>query len=283
VKAFKRDLLAKDGPRYNEILQGLNAMKDNSFAAKEFLSNPKQLLLAHNLGSTRRAQIHAEVKGLGVAGLATLAQRAVAHDDWDMAAVVCSVVDQMPRDQRPDFSTGELAKTIAGPTCDAVSNYLKIVDRAFAEAMVEYREFTQEKITAHDRIRNALDYRDVKSTSELAEGLVVHAPVQTGKVDKIIDPSRSTDHERIEQADLEIWMSIQGSQCAVQPACIVVVKKKANSYTSFGGFVESVEEHRARQVLVPYVVLNIECSLGGAGEQRSRGEGVTPVGKSVDA
>ena len=65
----------------------------------------------------------------------------------------------------------------------------------------------------------------------------MHAPVQPGEVEKVINRTRFTHHKRIEQPNFDIGLRIERDESRVESGGAVVVQQQPNPDGAIGGAV----------------------------------------------
>ena len=78
----------------------------------------------------------------------------------------------------------------------------------------------------------------------------------------------------IEEPHLDVGMGVERGQRRVDAAGAVVVQQQPHPHAALGGVAQGVEQQRARRILVPDVVLDVERAVGGPRQERPRGEGI---------
>ncbi|MNV67726.1 hypothetical protein D3C71_1605360 [compost metagenome] len=111
----------------------------------------------------------------------------------------------------------------------------------------------------------------------------MHAPVQAAEVRDIAQGLRPAQHKGVVQADLDIGVFVHRRQHRVEPRRAVVVQQQAHAYAAVGRGMQGFQQHRARHVVVPDVVLHVQAAFSGARQHHAGGEGVIRIGQRVDA
>ena len=89
--------------------------------------------------------------------------------------------------------------------------------------------------------------------------------------------------ERVEQAHLNELVARECGQLGVEPRGANVVEQQTHANAALCGGEQFAEQQRARDVVAPDVVLNVQCPVCGTRQQRAGSIGVIGMGQRVDA
>jgi hypothetical protein len=89
------------------------------------------------------------------------------------------------------------------------------------------------------------------------ERLVVHPAVQPVEVRQVTERLGPAQREGVVEPHLDVGMPVQRGQRPVQSRRAVVVQQEAHAHAAVGGLVQRLEQHDARHVVVPDVVLHV--------------------------
>ena len=119
------------------------------------------------------------------------------------------------------------------------------------------------------------------------EELVVHPMVDPAEIEqRSRDPGADAleaDHERVEQADLDVRMRRQAEQQRIVAAGVEVVEQQADAHAARRGIAQRPQQHPAGAVVVEHVVLEVERSLGAGHEREPGGERLLRPGDQAKA
>src|SRR5205807_9189016 len=107
--------------------------------------------------------------------------------------------------------------------------------------------------------------------------LVMHAPVQSGEVGRISDPSRRMNDKGIEESNFDVWTRIERSEQWVEPRAVVVVQQQPHADAPIRCGAQGIEQQRTGNIVAPDVVAHIKSSLSGSCQQSPSGERVARV------
>ena len=111
----------------------------------------------------------------------------------------------------------------------------------------------------------------------------MHAPVEAREVEEVSERAPPPQHEGIEEPHLDVGLRVERGERFVEAAGVVVVEQQPHPDAAIGGAAQCVEQQRAREVVVPDVVLHIEAALGDIGEPNPRGERIASTEQWNDA
>lgn len=124
---------------------------------------------------------------------------------------------------------------------------------------------------------------DDRDLSISRERLVMHSPVEAGKVRQVIDPSPSAMLERVEQPYLDVRVRVQRRERRVETSRVVVIEQEPDAHTTIGRATQRVEEQTPREIVMPDVVLHVERLLGRLGKMIASAECISAVAERYDA
>ena len=110
----------------------------------------------------------------------------------------------------------------------------------------------------------------------------MHAPVGAKEVGQIANP-RFANHKRVEEPHFDIRMRIKRGENRVKTGSVVIIEEKPDADTTIGRGVQGFEQQRARHVLFPDVILNIQRPLGDLRQARPRGKGIARIRQQINS
>ena len=114
---------------------------------------------AEVVNNSERTHYQTQLEGSGNVEVKNMAALAVATGNKVLGAAVMSVVDRMPRRDRP-LSTAELAERLVGDETRAVQDAITKIKLAAQAALNANREFTAGRVKPLDRVRLALNKKE---------------------------------------------------------------------------------------------------------------------------
>lgn len=115
------------------------------------------------------------------------------------------------------------------------------------------------------------------------ETLVVHPPVQSQEIGEIAEHFRLSEHEGIEQPDLDVGMPVERREDGVEPGDAIVIQQHAHAHAAVGCLPHGLQHQCAGKIAVPDVILNIETACRRACKEDARGKSVAAVIEHMDA
>lgn len=110
---LRHRLVESTSAERDELLAALTKHESELNALADLCASPGQMLGRVGLGDPRRTNIQQQLTGAGPVELTTAARDAVARRDLVAAAAVMTIVDRLPKADRP-FSPAELAQAVMG-------------------------------------------------------------------------------------------------------------------------------------------------------------------------
>ena len=122
-------------------------------------ASPVTVLSRAGLGSDERTNFMRQIEGAGPVELRNMAVHAAATGNRVLGAALVSIVDRMPRKDRP-FSASELAEKLVGVETKSVQDAVAAVRNAAQRAIMRNREFEQRRVNPVDRVKMALNNKE---------------------------------------------------------------------------------------------------------------------------
>ncbi|MBL8561280.1 MAG: hypothetical protein JNN06_03275 [Gemmobacter sp.] len=122
-------------------------------------ASPVTVLSRAGLGTDERTNFMRQLEGAGAVELTNMAVHAAATGNKVLGAAIISIIDRMPRKDRP-FSAAELADKLVGPETKAVNDAIAAIRNAAQRAIVRNREFEQRRVNPIDRVKMALNNKE---------------------------------------------------------------------------------------------------------------------------
>ncbi|MNF92902.1 hypothetical protein D3C84_755610 [compost metagenome] len=117
--------------------------------------------------------------------------------------------------------------------------------------------------------------------------LVVHAPMLLRKVEQPAHGSRDAgatpQMQRVEHANLDVWMRREGGDGAIQAIAGGVVEQDPHTHATVGGLEQFLHQHSRTDAVMHDVVLQIEAALGVADQFGTGGKRLGAVGQQAKA
>ncbi len=140
-------------------IREVNAASEAVALTATLYASPQAVLARAGLGTPERSHLQQQLEGSGTVELKNMAALAVATNNKVLGAAIMSVVDRMPRRDRP-LSTAELADRLVGEETRAVQAAITNIKLAAQAAINLNREFTAGKVRPLDRVKLALNKKD---------------------------------------------------------------------------------------------------------------------------
>jgi hypothetical protein len=140
-------------------IKDVNAAAESAALTAALFASPQAVLARAGLGSAERSHYLQQLDGSGVVELRNMAALAVATNNKTLGAAIMSVVDRMPRRERP-ISSAELADRLVGEETRAVQDAVTRIKLAAQQAINLNREFTAGRVRPLDRVKLALNKRE---------------------------------------------------------------------------------------------------------------------------
>ena len=142
-----------------QSIKELVASAESLGTMAQLWASPVVVLSRAGLGSDERTNFMRQIEGAGPVELTNIAVHAAATGNRVLGAALVSLIDRMPRKDRP-FSAAELAEKLVGAETKAVQNAIAAVRNAAQRAIVRNREFEQRRVNPIDRVKMALNQKD---------------------------------------------------------------------------------------------------------------------------
>lgn len=140
-------------------IKEVNAASDAVALTAALFASPRAVLARAGLGTPERTHYQTQLEGSGNVEVKNMAALAMATGNKVLGAAIMSVVDRMPRRDRP-LSTSELAERLVGEETCAVQDAITKIKLAAQSAINLNREFTAGKVRPLDRVKLALNKKD---------------------------------------------------------------------------------------------------------------------------
>lgn len=142
-----------------QSIKELVASAESLATTAQLWSSPVVVLARAGLGSDERTNFIRQLEGAGPVELTNIAVHAAATGNRVLGAALVSIIDRMPRKDRP-FSAADLADKLVGAETKAVQNAIAAVRNAAQRAIVRNREFEQRRVNPIDRVKMALNQKE---------------------------------------------------------------------------------------------------------------------------
>lgn len=140
-------------------IKEVNAAAESVALTAALFASPQAVLARAGLGTPERTHFQTQLDGSGIVEIKNMAVLAVATNNKVLGAAIMSVVDRMPRRERP-LSTAELADRLVGEETRQVQDAITKIKLAAQSAINLNREFTAGKVRPLDRIKLALNKKE---------------------------------------------------------------------------------------------------------------------------
>lgn len=140
-------------------IKELVASADSLATTAALWASPVTVLSRAGLGTDERSNFIHQLEGAGAVELTNMAVHAAATGNKVLGAALVSIIDRMPRKDRP-FSAAELADKLVGPETKAVNDAIAAIRNAAQRAIVRNREFEQRRVNPIERVKLALNNKD---------------------------------------------------------------------------------------------------------------------------
>ena len=139
-----------------------------------------------------------------------------------------------------------------------------------------------------DGVHAVIDVADVAAADDRRRivgdhQLVVHAAVDPAEVDKEVESGPAPVGERVEQADLDIGVGVEGGYDGIAGLVVGIVDEQPHPDPAIGRPHHAVDDDPAGRIAVPDVVLHVEASLGQVGQRQTDDEGLAPLAQEAEA
>ena len=155
---YRRELVKSSEKERDDVLSALRKHENELQAFAELCTSPAQMLGRVGLGDPRRTQIQLQLQGAGPVELTTAAKEAVARRDLVAGAAIMTVVDRLPKKDRP-FSPAEFADALMGAQHKALTAKLDAARERIAATRDLDRAFALGKSDPTSRIQRGLAAR----------------------------------------------------------------------------------------------------------------------------
>lgn len=152
------DIKANSDDARWEVLRELTAQVDRLSATEALWASPVIVLSRAGLGTPERSDFLRQAQGSGPAELRSLAQWAASTGNRVLGAALVSIVDRMPRKDRP-FSSHDLARALVGEETDKMLAAIASVRGAVQDTINKNRAFTNGRTNPLDAVKAALRNR----------------------------------------------------------------------------------------------------------------------------
>ena len=142
-----------------QSIKELVASAESLETTAQLWASPVVVLSRAGLGSDERTNFMRQLEGAGPVELTNMGVHAAATGNRVLGAALVSLIDRMPRNNRP-FSAADLAEKLVGVETKAVQNAIAAVRNAAQRAIVRSREFEQRRVNPIDRVKMALNQKD---------------------------------------------------------------------------------------------------------------------------
>ncbi len=139
-----------------QAIKELVASADSLATTAALWASLVTVLSRAGLGSVERSNFIQQIEGAGPVELRNMAVHAAATGNKVLGAALVSIIDRMPRKDRP-FNAAELAEKLVGPETKAVQDAINAIRNAAQRAIVRNREFEQRRVNPIDRVKMALN------------------------------------------------------------------------------------------------------------------------------
>lgn len=140
-------------------IKEVNAAAESVALTAALFASPQAVLARAGLGTPERTHFQTQLDGSGIVEIKNMAALAVATNNKVLGAAIMSVVDRMPRRERP-LSTAELADRLVGEETRQVQDAITKIKLAAQSAINLNREFTAGRVRPLDRIKLALNKKE---------------------------------------------------------------------------------------------------------------------------
>lgn len=142
-----------------QSIRELVASAESLETTAQLWASPVVVLSRAGLGSDERTNFMRQLEGAGPVELTNMAVHAAATGNKVLGAAILSVIDRMPRKDRP-FNAAELAERLVGVETKAVQDAIAAVRNAAQRAIMRNREFEQRRVNPIDRVKMALNQKE---------------------------------------------------------------------------------------------------------------------------
>ena len=139
-----------------QSIKELVASAESLETTAQLWASPVIVLSRAGLGSDERSNFMRQLEGAGPVELTNMAVHAAATGSKVLGAAILSIIDRMPRKDRP-FNASELAEKLVGVETKAVQDAIASIRNAAQRAIVKNREFEQRRVNPIDRVKMALN------------------------------------------------------------------------------------------------------------------------------
>ena len=140
VAGHRAELAQNTKDSRTALARQLSATADRVRSAASHYRSPMQMLMRDTLGSERRSRLQAQIENSGPVELASFAELAAATKDKELAAALCSRVQNVKRDDRP-FDASALADKLFGELHRELSQAMVEAERRVLETLQADTEF----------------------------------------------------------------------------------------------------------------------------------------------
>lgn len=138
-----------------QSIKELVASAESVATTAQLWASPVVVLARAGLGSDERTNFMRQLEGAGPVELTNMAVHAAATGNRVLGAALVSIIDRMPRKDRP-FSAADLAEKLVGAETKAVQDAISSIRNAAQRAITRNREFEQRRVNPIDRVKMAL-------------------------------------------------------------------------------------------------------------------------------
>ena len=161
--AARTEVQANSSDARWQAVKEVVASADSLATTAALWASPVTVLSRAGLGSVERTNFMHQIEGAGPVELRNMAVHAAATGNKVLGAALVSILDRMPRKDRP-FNALELAEKLVGPETKAVQDAITAIRNAAQRAIVRNREFEQRRVNPIDKVKLALRDRNQKET-----------------------------------------------------------------------------------------------------------------------
>jgi len=137
-------------------LRELDAAAASLETTAQLYANPVAVLARAGIGTAERTNFMTQLSGAGSVELRQMALLAASTGNKVMGAAIVSIIDRMPRKDRP-LTAADLAERLVGDETRKVQAAIAAVRHAAQTAIVRNREWETGKASGLDRLKLALN------------------------------------------------------------------------------------------------------------------------------
>ena len=139
-----------------------------------------------------------------------------------------------------------------------------------------------------DGVHAVIDVTDIAAADDRRRivndhQLVVHAAVDAAKIEDEVKNGPVPVGERVEQADLDIGVGIEGGLNGIAGLVVGIVDEEPHPDPAIGRLHHAVDDDPAGRIAVPREVLHVEAALGQVGQRQTDDEGLATLAQQAEA